>query len=394
MAIALTDSACRLASISHRATTSRTTTLQLTTDHGQLTTVDRHIIRRLATGYVFLVVALIIFFILLHYLEYVDDFLDRQAPMNEIYTIYYPSYIPEIIRLISPLAIFLSCVYTTGKLAQTMQLVALQTSGASLYRLLRPYLLVAVVVTGLMVWFNGWIVPVTNRTVLEYDGKYLKSAPRQVDSNDIHRQNSPGSVVSVNFFDLHTNTAFRVSLQRFDDNHRLVERIDAQSMAWKDSLWQLPDAVVRTFAEDGTEHRRVVDQLDTLLLVFPRDLARTERDIETMPIPVAADYVASLRRSGAGNIGRPLVGYYTKFSYPFANLILVLIALPLAAVRRRGGQAVQIGLGLFMAFAYLAAQKLTEPFGYTGELDPVLTAWIPHALFLLVALALLLQARK
>ena len=62
-----------------------------------------------------MVIALIVFFILLHYLEYVDDFLDREAPMNEIYTIYYPSYIPEIVRLISPLAVFLSCVYVTGK---------------------------------------------------------------------------------------------------------------------------------------------------------------------------------------------------------------------------------------------------------------------------------------
>jgi len=359
-----------------------------------VTTFDWHIIRRLVTGYVYLVVSLIIFFILLHYLEYIDDFLDREAPMKEIYTIYYPSYIPEIVRLISPLALFLSCVYLTGKLAQTMQLVALQTSGVSLYRLLRPYLLVALLVTGLMVWFNGWIVPVTNRTVLEYDSLYLKSAPRQIDTNDIHRQNSPGSVVSVRFFDRRSNTAYHVSLQRFDGNHRLVERIDADNMVWKDSLWQLSDAVVRTFSEDGVEHRRVVDELDTLLLVYPRDLARTERDIETMTVPVAADYIASLQRSGAGNIGRPMVGYYTKYSYPFANLILVLIALPLAAVRRRGGQAVQIGLGLFMAFAYLAAQKLTEPFGYTGELDPLLTAWIPHAAFLAVALLLLVQARK
>lgn len=361
-----------------------------------MTTIDRHIIRRLLTGYLFLVIALIVFFILLHYLEYVDDFLDREAPMNEIYTIYYPSYIPEIVRLISPLALFLSCVYLTGKLAQTMQVTALQTSGISLYRLLRPYTLVAVLVTGLMIWFNGWIVPITNQTVLEYDGKYLKDAPKQVDISNIHRQNSPGSIVSVNFFERRTNTAHVVSLQHFDQNHHLVERVDAQKMVWVDSLarWRLPEATVRTFSPDGSEHRRVVDQLDTLLLVYPRDLARTERDIESMTIPIAADYVDALQRSGASNIGRALVGYYTKYSYPLANLVVVLIALPLAAVRRRGGQAVQIGLGLFAAFAYLAAQKLTEPFGYSGELDPVVTAFAPHALFFLVALFMLMRARK
>lgn len=361
-----------------------------------LTTFDRHIIRRFLTGYGFLVGALIVFFILLHYLEYVDDFLDRGATMTDIFTIYYPSYIPEIVRLTSPLAIFLSCVYLTGKLAQELQLTALQTSGVSLYRLLRPYLLVAVLITGGMLWFNGFVVPVTNRTVLDFDGKYLKDAPQQLDVNDIHRQNRPGSIVSVGYYDRRTSVAFRVSLQRFDGDQRLVERIDAPRMQWVDSLrhWRLPDAVVRTFADDGRERRREVATLDTALLVFPRDLARTERDVESMTIPVAADYIAALRRSGAGSMGRPLVGYYTKFSYPFANLILVLIGLPLASVRRRGGQAVQIGLGLATAFAYLAVQKLTEPFGYSGELDPALTAWLPHAVFFVVALGMLLRARK
>ena len=113
-----------------------------------------------------------------------------------------------------------------------------------------------------------------------------------------------------------------------------------------------------------------------------------------MTIPVAAAYVDQLRRSGAGNLGRTLVEYYSKFSYPFANLILVLIGVPLAAVRRRGGQAVRVGLGLLTAFAYLAVQKLTEPFGFSGELDPVLAAWLPHVLFLGLALLLLWRARK
>ena len=226
------------------------------------------------TGYLFLVIALIVFFILLHYLEYVDDFLDREAPMNEIYSIYYPSYIPEIVRLISPLAVFLSCVYLTGKLAQTMQLTALQTSGVSIYRLLRPYAFVALLITGVMIWFNGWIVPVTNQTVLEYDGKYLKDAPKQVDINDIHRQNSPGSIVSVGFFDRRSNTAYRVSLQRFDGDHRLIERVDAQNMAWQDSLWRLPDAIVER-AHDGVgeaperilpRHILCIDPLDEAMV--------------------------------------------------------------------------------------------------------------------------------
>jgi lipopolysaccharide export system permease protein len=109
---------------------------------------------------------------------------------------------------------------------------------------------------------------------------------------------------------------------------------------------------------------------------------------------VARNYLLALRRAGAGNLERPLVAYYNKFAYPFANLILVLIGVPLASVRRRGGQAIQFALGLFLAFVYLSLQKLTEPFGYSGALPPSLTAWLPHLVFTLIALAVLWRTRK
>ena len=359
----------------------------------RVTIIDRHILFRVVRAYAFLMAALVVFFILLHYLEYVDDFLDRKAPLNQLYTRYYPSYVPEIVRLISPLALFLAVIYVTGSLAQSLQITALQTGGVSIFRLFSPYAALGVCVSVGMVLFNGYITPVTNQTVLRWDAMYLKDAPKQFDVNDIHRQNSPGSVVSVGYFDRNAQIAHRVVLQRYDYDGHLLERVDAQQMIWKDSVWTMPFATLRTFTA-STEHRREAVGLDTTLQVFPRDLARTERDIETMTLPVAAGYVASLRRSGATNIGPAEVGYYTKYTYPFANLVVVLIAVPLAFRRRRGGQAVQIGLGLLFAFCYLTAQKLTEPFGYAGELHPIAVAVIPHAVFALVAAGMIVRARK
>ena len=358
-----------------------------------MVTFDWHVIKRIGGGYVLLVVSLILFFILLHYLEHIDDFLDSGAPMNKIYSVYYPSYIPEIIRLISPLALFLAAIYVTGKSAQSLEIIALQTGGVALVRLLIPYGIIGVSATGLMLFVGGWLAPLTNQTVLEYDSLYLKDAPKQVDISEIHLQNDPLSVITVGYYNQRTSTAHRVLLQRFDDAGRLVERIDGQTMAWRDSVWHLPYGVVRTF-RDSLETRSVLVGIDTVLRVFPRDLARTQRDIEAMTIPVAASYVDALRRSGTDEIGHAEVGYYTKYTYPLANLIVVLIALPLACTRRRGGQAVQIGLGLLVAFSYLAVQKLTEPFGYAGELDPLLTAAAPHVVFLIGALTALVKSRS
>jgi lipopolysaccharide export system permease protein len=361
-----------------------------------VTRFDRHIIARLVKGFLLFIAALIVFFIVLHYVEYSDDFFDGGATLRQVFLVYYPSYIPEIIRLTSPLALFLSSIYLTGKLAQELQITALQTSGVSLYRLMVPYLVVGVFVTGFMFWFNGWVVPQTNETVVEYDSQYLNQGSRQVDNDEIHRQNRPGSIVSVGFYDRTDQVAHQVSLQAFADSARLARRVDATRMRWVDSLgvWRLEDVTRRSFDEGDMRVNDGIAEVDTVLNIYPRDFARSGRDAEAMTIPAAADFVDALQRSGADNIGRTLVHYYNKYSYPFANLILVLISVPLASVRRRGGQAVQFGLGLGTAFVYLATQKLTEPFGYSGTLPPEVTAWLPHAVFAFIALVLIVRVRK
>lgn len=358
-------------------------------------TFDLHIIRRFSLGFVFLLTVLIVFYVVLHYVEYIDDFMDRGASMQDVFLVYYPSLIPDIVRLTAPLALFLSCVYLTGKLAQEFQILALQVSGVSLYRLMMPYTLVATLVTLIMFGFSGWIVPETNSIVLEFEQRYLKNAPRQLDITDIHRQNRPGSILTVGYYDRSARTAHRVSLQEFEDRSRLVRRFDAVRMEWVDSLqaWRMHDVAERHLGL-SVELLEKHERLDTTLQIFPRDLARSEREIESMTIPEARDYLQSLRRSGVSNIGRQAVSYYAKYAYPLSCLIVVLLGVPLASVRRRRGQAIQLAIGLFTAFVYLAIVKVVEPFGYAGALPPAAAAWLPHALFLLIAFMALARARK
>ena len=177
---------------------------------------------------------------------------------------------------------------------------------------------------------------------------------------------------------------------------RLARRLDAGDMTWNDTTmkWTFTEPILRTFLADGSERLDSLAGFDSTLSVLPRDIARTESDAERLTIAEAGDYVASLRRAGASRLGRPLVDYHAKLAYPLANLILVLVGVPLAARRRRGGQAIQFALGLFVAFVYLAMQKIAEPFGYAETIPPALAAWLPHAVFLLIALLLLVRAPK
>ena len=359
-------------------------------------TYDLHIIRRLLTGYLLLIGGLIIFFVVLHYVEYVDDFMDRGATMNDVFLVYYPNYVPEIIKLTSPLALFISAIFLTSRLSQKLEWSSLQSAGVSLPRLMVPFAVCGLFISLLMFGFNGWLVPETNRVRLAFEQDYTKDAPGRAEYANIHRQNAPNSILSVNFYERRSRTATGVTLQQFSEQGSLRQRIDADRMIWNDSLetWTLMAPIVQSFTISGLQERQEMARLDTSLALSPRDLARVQGDVEAMSISEARDYLDTLQRTAANRTETALVGYHAKFSYPFANLILILLAVPLASVRRRGGHAVQLGIGLFVAFTYLAIMKLTEPFGYAGTLSPGLTAWLPHLLFAAVALWLLIERSK
>jgi len=359
-----------------------------------MTTFERHVAARLIKGFVLFIGALIVFFVVLHWVEYSDEFLDGGATIREVFTIFYPSYIPEIIRLTSPLALFLSCIYLTGTLAQQHQLSALQTSGVSLYRLMRPYVTVGLLVTVFMFGFNGWIVPRTNEVVVRYENEYLNPGEQSFDTDEIHRRNGPESVLTVGYYNQENKRAHTVSLQTFAGPTRLAHRVDADRMKWIDSLdvWRMEEVTFRRFPGSGSVERSVAE-LDTTLQIFPRDLARSQNDVAAMTIPTARAYLETLRRAGVDRLEQSLVAYYNKFAYPFANLILVLLGVPIASVRHRGGQALRFGIALLVAFLYLSIQKLTEPFGYAGTLDPAITAWLPHVVFAVVALIVVWRTR-
>lgn len=360
-----------------------------------MTTFDYYIIRRLLTGYLGMLGGVIVFFIVLHYVEYMDDFLDRGASAIAVLTVYYPNSIPEIIQLGSPLAIFLSAIYFTGCSAQSLEIASLQTSGVSLYRLMIPFAVVGIMVSVFMLGFNGWIVPKTNRVKIAFEQEYTKSATGRIDYSIIHRQIQPGTVLSVGYFDRKTNTASTISIQTFDAQLRMVERLDAVRMTWVDSTktWTLLEPEIRTFDMYGTEKRKIFAAIDTVLQVLPRDLARSGADVDAMTITEAREYLDELERTGSDWLDLPRVSYLNKFAYPVSNFILILLAVPFSSVRRRGGQALRLGLGLFIAFVYLATIKLLQPFGYTGSLSPMMATWLPHIFFGFSAVVVLFKTR-
>jgi hypothetical protein len=99
--------------------------------------LDRSIIRQFLSTAMFSLIAVLLVFIIIDVMEKLDDFIDKQAGWGIIVQ-YYFFFIPEIIKLIIPVAMLLASLFVTARLSTQNELTAMKSSGISLYRIMAP----------------------------------------------------------------------------------------------------------------------------------------------------------------------------------------------------------------------------------------------------------------
>lgn len=379
--------------------------------------LDRYIVNQFLQTAGFGLAAFTVIFVVVDMMENLDDFIDRQVPFT-IVVQYYVYFMPEIIKLMIPVAVLLSSLFTTGRLSNFNEIPAMKASGVSLYRFMLPMLTVALLISVTSVYFNGWIVPYANQkkfTIARVHlNKYLESFGR----HNIFVQDSPTRIVSIGYFDVDVNTAHRVTIQDYsvEDQTQMVTRYDAKEMVWDSAsrVWRLVDCTTRTFEGNwktsdslGSNHRIVdpagqiiefeqIAQFDTLTIVglhfIPSEIKKKQERPDEMSYYDLRSFIENQKRAGH-QVARWQVDFYSKISFPFASFIVVLFGVPFSSMKRRSGLAIEFGISLGICFVYLAFMKISHTFGYNGDLDPLVTAWFANVIFLLAGLINLWRVR-
>lgn len=356
--------------------------------------IDRYIFFRLLSITLFVMMVLVFIFIVIDFSENSEDFTDKGATFAQIFAVYYLNYIPEITRLIIPVAVFVACLYLTGQMAERLEITALKAAGISLYRLILPYLGFAFLMTAIFSYLDGFVIPKANETRIAFEAEYLQGKSDKVDSNRIFRQESEDTIFRINYFNANNNTGHRVDVTKFSGDS-VSETMFIQRMIWQDDEqhWKLQNITKREFTADGYIETKI-DTVDTTLNIYPRDLNRRTSDIYQLTYPEAQDYIQSIERSGAGSVELPKVQLYGRYAYPFSIIAITIVGFALASVRREGGKGFYIAAGLAVSFIYLVMMKVIEPFGGKGAIDPLIAAILPHLFFLIIGIGILINTRK
>ena len=105
------------------------------------------------------------------------------------------------------------------------------------------------------------------------------------------------------------------------------------------------------------------------------------------------------RLASSAAVGRPAdearAGLAHKISGPLSTLLMPLLAAVAAFGLARSGQVLMRAvLGMALGFAYFVADNFSLAMGNVGAYPPVLAAWAPFVLFLLIGETVLVRTEE
>ncbi len=347
-------------------------------------TIDIYITKKFLGTFFYAIALILSIAIVFDISENLDEFLSSEVTGKDIITQYYLNFIPYFANLFSPLFTFIAVIYFTSKMAYNSEIIAILSSGVSYRRLMRPYLVSALVLAIFSFTLGNYIIPPANKTLNQFRQFYIDNNPRTVSNErNIHRQIEPGVFIYMRSFDAN-NVGYHFTLEKFDDS-KLVEKITADNIRWDDESgkWIINNWMKRKIYENHEEFEKGY-RMDTTLNMTPDDYKVMKNEMENFTTPALIEEIDEMKLRGMNTVEWELERH-KRVANPFSAFILTIMGAGLASRKIKGGLGLHLGLGLLLSFSYILFMQVSTVFAISGNTPPLIAVWIPNLIYSIIA---------
>lgn len=300
--------------------------------------------------------------------------------------------IPVLISRFLPFSVLLGALIAFVGLNQNSEVVAMKAAGLSAHQILAPMIVASLGVAVALFAFNELAVVKSARTVSAWsDADYEPLPPDSGILSNVWIRDGDNLVRARLVGGRGPTTRLRGVTMFERQDGEITRVVDAERADQVQGAWKLQN--VRTYDSTMNIIMRQ-DELTALRNVEPARFTLAKVD------PNERDFV-SLGRAiddlEAG--GRPTeearTGWWHKISGPLSTLLMPLLAATAAFGLARSGQVLlRACIGMALGFAYFVADNFSVALGNYGAYPPVLAAWAPFFLFLLIGEFVLIRQEE
>jgi lipopolysaccharide export system permease protein len=357
-----------------------------------MTILFRYVTREIFAYFFIVLMAVLSIYVAIDFIEKIDNFMEAGVPASRcvVYLLYK---LPFIFVQIAPVGFLLAILVALGLMSKNHEIIALKSCGIGKALLLKPTMVLGVLFCGLLFVISEVVVPAfmvnANQIWLQEVRKKNIFASK---TNDIWMR-AARQIIHISQYAPEEKRVWGITIHTFDENFRLIDRIDAESGEFENGHWELSDAIRQVFDERSNGYQLM--SLDTLAAdidLNPEDLAQAAKRSDEMGLNELGDYIEKVEREGYGAV-RFRVDYHAKIAAPFVCLFLSLLGTAIALRGKlREGMPVSITYGLGIAFLYWIFNSVCLSLGYAEMMPPVVSAWVANLVFFCVAGFLMLNA--
>lgn len=300
--------------------------------------------------------------------------------------------VPQIIDRFLPFSVLLGTLITLATLNQNSEVISMKAAGLSAHQVLAPLILSSVLVAGLSYAFDERIVVRANASLSAWEQVDYGPIPRNsgVKSNVWVRDG--GHLIQAGTVQGRGNSTVLRDVRVFTRKNNVLQSIiKAPRARYSDGEWHIENAV-RFNVATGTQ-----DRLGTLRVapdVRPDQFTLSRVDPDALTFSELRSAISDLK-----DAGRPIASLeanlWHKISGPLSAVLMPLLgAVAAFGLARSGKLFIRAVIGMALGFAYFVADNFALAMGNLGAYPPMMAAWAPFLLFLLVGETVLIRTEE
>ncbi len=352
--------------------------------------LNRYLLKEFAWTYATSLSVLSGLYIIVNIFESLKDLLSQQPPIYPV-VIFYLSQIPGIVYQTIPMAALLTVIIIYTVMSRHNETGSLLSSGISPLTIVKPLLGTVLFLSLIHLLIGEYIVPGANRRNDMMDSLIRHTQSRFYRgtrvSNVWFKVNN--SIIKTGLFVPWLDTIKDVTIYKVSKSGGLLEsRTDVGTARWVGNGWDLSNVYTRKF-DNGYQTGYLFSASAEALLPFTvSDFQHTGKAPNEMNYPELSSYIQKLKQEGYTYAPYD-VDLNTKLSYPFSSLFVILLVIPFSLRKRKtSGMMLAFGMSLAVGFSYWILMALSLSMGNSGIVSPVVAAWMPNVVTLLIALAM------
>lgn len=356
-----------------------------------------HILARYVMRMVFLamlgsVLGLWLLQLLFAYLNELDKLGDTYTAANALIFILYR--LPYFFGLVVPTGVLLGAVVGLGLLAGSRELISMQASGVSKYRIIGWAMLPACVFLVLSLFINQFVLPITNQKADTLNLQTVQTKLVSVNGYwSVNEHDGGKDIVYISYANS-DGVLKQTKRYQIDGKGNLISVLRASSGAYTAKhdkgryTWQLSDIDVLDIGAFGIKRKH--ERTGNLSLpIAPSDVHLLTQDPEDMSLTDLYAHRQLMLYQGASS-PRHELKFWQKLLSPFSVLSMVLVASSFVfGSLRSQSLGVRIVLALLTGLMFGYLTDLTGYIALAANLSPFIMACLPIVISAAVGVYLL-----